>query len=53
MSDFFRGTYGDAEGLRYAMMTLTAISLAAAVIAWLGRNAIRRDADLLGGPARA
>ena len=53
MSDLFTGAYGNAEGLRYAMMTLTVISLAAAVIAWLGRNAIRRDADVIGGPARA
>jgi MFS family permease len=51
MSDFFRGSYGDAEGLRYAMMTLTVISLVAAIIAWFGRNAIRRDADVIGGPA--
>ena len=53
MSDFFTGAYGNAEGLRYAMMTLTIISLAAAVIAWFGRNAVLRDADVIGGPRAA
>ena len=49
MNDFFSGTYGEAEGLRYALMTLTAISLAAAAIAFFGRNSILRDADKIVG----
>jgi predicted MFS family arabinose efflux permease len=52
MNDFFRGSYGDAEGLRLALMTLPAISLGAAAIAYLGRNAIRQDADrIVGDPS--
>jgi predicted MFS family arabinose efflux permease len=49
MSDLFREHYGEAEGLRRALMTLPAISLAAGAIAFFGRNAIRRDADRIGG----
>lgn len=52
MNDFFSGAYGEAEGLRLALMTLTVISLLAAAIAWFGRNAILRDADrVIGGAA--
>jgi predicted MFS family arabinose efflux permease len=49
MSDLFRGSHGEAEGLRLALMTLPVISLAAGGIAFFGRNAIRQDADRLGG----
>jgi MFS family permease len=49
MNDLFRGAYGDAQGLQMALMTLPAISLVAAAIAWFGRNAIRRDADRIVG----
>jgi predicted MFS family arabinose efflux permease len=49
MSDLFRGSYGEAEGLRLALMTLPVISLAAGAIAFFGRNAIRLDVDRLGG----
>jgi MFS family permease len=45
VSDFFTATYGDAEGLRLALTSLTAISLLAASIACFGRNAILRDSD--------
>ena len=50
MSDFFQQTYGEAEGLRLAMATLSLISLVAAGIAFFGRNAVLRDADKIGGP---
>ena len=50
MNDFFSATYGEAEGLRLALMTLPAISLVAAAIAWFGRGAVTRDADRIGGP---
>lgn len=53
MNDMFAWFFGDAEGLRYALMTLPAISVAAGVIAWRGRNAILMDADVLGAAARA
>jgi MFS family permease len=53
MNDYFSAAYGEAEGLRYALMTLPVISLVAAAIAWFGRNAIVRDADVIGGPAGA
>jgi predicted MFS family arabinose efflux permease len=49
MSDFFRGTFGDAEGLRLALMTLPVISMIAAAIAFFGRNAVRRDAGRIVG----
>jgi MFS family permease len=48
MNDLFRGTYGDAEGLRLALMTLPAISLVAGGIAWFGRHAVVRDVAKLG-----
>lgn len=51
MNDLFGSAYGDAEGLRLALMTLPLISVAAAAVAFFGRNAIRRDADRIGGPA--
>jgi hypothetical protein len=53
MNDMFAWFFGDAEGLRYALMTLPAISLIAGGIAWFGRNAILKDTDVLGGAARA
>lgn len=49
MSDMFRTFHGEAEGLRLALMTLPVISLAAGAIAFFGRNAIRQDADRIGG----
>lgn len=51
MNDLFRGTFGDAEGLRLALMTLPVISLVAGGIAYFGRNAVLKDADRIGGPA--
>jgi MFS family permease len=48
MNDLFRSAYGDAEGLRLALMTLPVISLAAAAVAFLGRNAVLRDAQRIG-----
>lgn len=53
LNDLFALWFGDAEGLRYSLMTLTAISVIAGAIAWFGRNAILRDADVLGGAAKA
>jgi predicted MFS family arabinose efflux permease len=49
MNDLFRSAYGDAEGLRLALMTLPVISLGAAAVAYFGRNAVLRDADRIGG----
>lgn len=49
MNDLFRGTYGEAQGLQMALMTLPVISLIAAAIAWFGRNAITRDAERIVG----
>jgi predicted MFS family arabinose efflux permease len=51
MSDIFRSTYGDADGLRFALMTLPVISLAAAAVAYFGRNAVRHDVDRISGSA--
>lgn len=48
VNDLFSGAYGQAEGLRLALMTLPVISVIAGAIAWFGRNAIRRDAERLG-----
>jgi hypothetical protein len=53
MNDLFRSAYGDAEGLRLALMTLPIISLAAAAIAFFGRNAVIRDAERIGGAGTA
>jgi predicted MFS family arabinose efflux permease len=53
MNDLFRSAYGDAEGLRLALMTLPAISLAAAAVAYFGRNAVRRDVDRISGSGAA
>jgi MFS family permease len=49
MNDLFRDAYGDAEGLRLALMTLPIISLAAGAVAFFGRNAVIRDAERIGG----
>jgi MFS family permease len=43
LNDLFRQTYGDAEGLRLALTTLTGISVLAGLIAFLGRGDIARD----------
>lgn len=51
MNDLFRGTYGEAEGLRLALMTLPVISAIAGTIAFLGRNAVRSEADRIVGAA--
>jgi predicted MFS family arabinose efflux permease len=54
MSDLFGNLFGDdAYGLRLAMTTLPVISVIAGAIAFFGRNAIRRDADKIGGTASA
>lgn len=50
VSDAFQATYGEAEGLRLALTTLSIISLVAAGIAWFGRNAILADGDRVSGP---
>ncbi len=49
MNDLFRSAYGDAEGLRLALMTLPMISVAAAAVAYFGRNAVIRDAERISG----
>ena len=51
MSDIFRASYGEAQGLQMALMTLPVISLVAGAIAYFGRNAIRKDADRIGAAA--
>jgi hypothetical protein len=49
MSDLFGYLFGDdAYGLRLAMMTLPVLSVIAGAIAFLGRNAVLRDADKIG-----
>jgi predicted MFS family arabinose efflux permease len=53
MNDLFRSAYGDAEGLRLALMTLPIISLAAGAVAFFGRNAVIRDAERIGGAGTA
>ena len=50
-NDLFGRAFGDAEGLRLALMTLPAISVIAAAIAFFGRKAIDLDAARLGGSA--
>lgn len=49
-NDIIAVWFGDAEGLRLALATLPVISVIAALIAFFGRRAIDRDADLIGGP---
>ncbi len=49
VNDLLVGAYGQAEGLRLSLTTLPVISVIAAAIAYLGRNAIRRDADKIVG----
>lgn len=49
MNDLFGSAFGDAEGLRLALMTLPVISLVAAAIAFFGRKAVDRDADRISG----
>jgi MFS transporter, Spinster family, sphingosine-1-phosphate transporter len=49
MSSLFQSAFSEAEGLRYAMATLSLISLLAAAVAWFGRRAIDRDIDKIGG----
>jgi hypothetical protein len=53
VNDLLAGSFGDAEGLRYALGTLTIISLIAAGIAFFGRNAVMRDADKIVGAGGA
>ncbi len=53
MSDIFQTAYGEAEGLRLSMATLSVISLIAGGIAYFGRNVILKDADKVGRPAAA
>jgi hypothetical protein len=49
MSDQFGYRFGDdAYGQRLAMMTLPVLSVIAGAIAFLGRNAVLRDADKIG-----
>src|SRR5690606_4652035 len=49
MNDLFSGAFGEAEGLRLALMTLPVISVGAAAIAWFGRKAVDQDAAQVGG----
>jgi len=51
VSDLFQTAYGEAEGLRLSMATLSAISLVAGGIAFFGRNAVLKDGDKVGAPA--
>ena len=53
MNDLFSGAFGEAEGLRRALMTLPAISVGAAAVAWFGRKAVDRDAAQIGGKLTA
>lgn len=48
VNDILLPIYGEDEGLRFALATLSVISIIAAAIAFLGRNAIHRDADRIG-----
>jgi predicted MFS family arabinose efflux permease len=52
VNDMLSSAFGEAEGLRLALMTLPVISVISAAIAFFGRNAIRRDAERIVG-ARA
>jgi MFS family permease len=49
INDMLSSAFGEAEGLRLALMTLPVISLIAAAIAFFGRNAVLRDADRIVG----
>jgi predicted MFS family arabinose efflux permease len=49
VNDILSSTFGQAEGLRLALLTLPLISLVSAAIAFFGRNAVRRDADRIVG----
>lgn len=49
MNDLLGRFFGDAEGLRLALMTLPVISVVAGAIAWLGRKAVDQDAQRIGG----
>jgi len=51
VNDILLPTYGEDEGLRLALATLSVISLVAGAIAFFGRNAINRDADRVVGVA--
>jgi len=53
VSDLFQAAYGEAEGLRLAMATLSVISLIAGAIAYFGRNAVLKDGDKIGAPSAA
>ena len=49
VNDLLASAFGDAEGLRYALGTLSVISLIAGGIAFFGRNAVMRDASKIAG----
>lgn len=53
MNDLFARFFGEAEGLRLALMTLPVISVIAAAIAYFGRRAVDHDAARIGGTAAA
>ena len=53
VNDLLASAFGDAEGLRYALGTLSVISLIAGAIAFVGRNAVIQDADKIGGATSA
>ena len=48
VNDLLSSAFGEAEGLRYALGTLSVISLIAGAIAFFGRNAVMRDAEKIG-----
>jgi predicted MFS family arabinose efflux permease len=49
VNDILSSAFGQAEGLRMALLTLPLISLASAAIAFFGRNAVLRDGERIGG----
>ena len=53
VNDLLASAFGEAEGLRYALGTLSLISLVAAAIAFFGRNAVLKDADKIGAAPAA
>lgn len=54
LNDVFSPSFGEAEGLRLALTTLVVIQIAAAVVAFSGRNRVPADiGETLGGTAAA
>ena len=53
VNDILLPAYGEDEGLRLALATLSVISLIAGAIAFFGRNAVMRDADKIVGSQSA